>query len=342
MSRARAWQTAALVLAVAGVVLAPFVLSSYLLTLLTLVFIAGLLAASVNFLAGEAGLVSMGQAGIAAAAAYGVAYATVRGHDVIVQVGLALLVSIVISLVYALMTMRSRGIVFLMITLALGMIVFGLAYKLASVTGGQNGLTGIVRPALIAESSTFYLVCAAAFAAGTLLLRHVSRSPFGLAVRGVRESESRMSSLGYRVAAIKVGAVMVAGLVAGTAGVLGVWQTEFISPSIAQFSRSALAVVMVILGGTGTPLGPLVGAGVVIGAEFWLSTYVERWASVLGVVFILVVLFARRGIVGELEARSRRLWGSAGPAERRETVPRTMEAAAVPPSVLDDPDDERA
>src|SRR6185503_5978297 len=142
--------------------------------------------------------------------------------------------------------MRSRGIVFLMITLALGMTVFGLAFKLASITGGQNGLTDIDRPALIAESWRFYLVCAAAFTIGTLVLRHVSRSPFGLSVRGVRESESRMSSLGYRVAAIKFGAVMVAGIVAGVAGILSVWQTEFISPSVAQFSRSALAVVMVI------------------------------------------------------------------------------------------------
>ena len=160
----------------------------------------------------------MGQAGIAAAAAYGVAYATVRGHDVVIQVGLALVVAVVVSAIYAVMTMRSRGIVFLMITLALGMMVFGLAFKLASVTGGQNGLTDIDRPALIAESWRFYLVCAAAFVTGSLLLRHVSRSPFGLALRGVRESESRMSSLGYRVAAIKFGAVMIAGLVAGAAG----------------------------------------------------------------------------------------------------------------------------
>jgi branched-chain amino acid transport system permease protein len=341
VSRARTVQVAALAAAGLAVLAAPLVLSSYLLTLLTLVFIAGLLAASVNFLAGEAGLVSMGQAGISAAAAYGVAYATVRGHDVLVQVGLALVVAVVVSAIYALMTMRSRGIVFLMITLALGMIVFGLAFKLASITGGQNGLTGIERPALIAESWSFYLVCAAAFVLGTLLLWHVSRSPFGLAVRGVRESESRMSSLGYRVAALKFGAVMIAGLVAGAAGILAVWQSEFISPSVAQFSRSALAVVMVILGGTGTLLGPLVGAAVVIGAEYWLSTYVERWATVLGVVFIVVVLFARRGIVGELEALLHRRWGNTDPAGGREPVPVAMEAADV--SALDriDPGDDR-
>jgi branched-chain amino acid transport system permease protein len=336
---ARGWRLAALGVSATAVLLAPLVLSSYLLTLLTLVFIAGLLAASVNYLAGEAGLVSMGQAGVAAASAYGVAYATVRGHDVWVQLALALAVSVVVSAIYAVTTMRSRGIVFLMITLALGMIVYGLAFKLASFTGGQNGLTGIDRPALIAEPWRFYLVCASAFVVGSLVLRAVARSPFGLAVRGVRESETRMASLGYRVAAIKFGAVMIAGIVAGAAGILAVWQAEFISPSVAQFSRSALAVVMVIVGGTGTLLGPLVGAGVVIGAEYWLSTYVERWATVLGAIFIVVVLFARRGIVGELEARSRRRSGT--PADGRDPVRVTVEA--VDPALRDplDAGDER-
>ena len=150
-----------------------------------------------------------------------------------------------------------------------------------------------------------------------------------------------MSSLGYRVAAIKFGAVMIAGLVAGAAGILAVWQAEFISPSVAQFSRSALAVVIVILGGTGTLLGPLVGATIVIGAEYWLSTYVERWATVLGVVFIVVVLFARRGIVGELEALLHRRWGSGIPTDGREPLPVTMEAGDRSASGPIDSGDER-
>jgi branched-chain amino acid transport system permease protein len=287
------------------VAIAPVFLSNYLLSLLTITFVAGLLAASVNFLAGQVGLVSMGQAGIAGGAAYGVAWATVRGHDLAVQLGVALLITLLVSAGYALVTMRSRGIVFLMITLAMGMIVYGLALKLATVTGGQNGLTGIRRPALVSEVWQFYLLCAAAFGIGTLVLRQVARSPFGLSLRGVRESENRMSSLGYRVGALKFVAVMVSGLVAGVAGVLAVWQAEFISPSVTQFSRSALAVVMVILGGTGTLAGPLVGAAIVVGAEFWLSTYLDRWATVLGAVFIAVVLFAPRGIMGEVEARLR-------------------------------------
>jgi branched-chain amino acid transport system permease protein len=291
--------------ACALVVAAPLFLSSYLLTLLTITFVAALLAASVNFLAGQVGLVSIGQAGIAGAAGYAIAWATVRGHDLPVQLAVAFVVTLLVSAAYGVVTMRSRGIVFLMITLALGMIVYGLALKLATVTGGQNGLTGIRRPALVSEVWQFYLVCAAAFGIGTLVLRQVGRSPFGLSLRGVRESENRMSSLGYRVSTLKFGAILISGLVAGAAGVLAVWQAEFISPSVTQFSRSALAVVMVIVGGTGTLAGPLVGAAIVVGAEFWLSTYLDRWATVLGAVFIAVVLFAPRGIMGEVEARLR-------------------------------------
>ena len=150
-----------------------------------------------------------------------------------------------------------------------------------------------------------------------------------------------MSSPGYRVPAIKFAAVMIAGAIAGVAGILAVWQTEFISPSVAQFSRSALAVIMVILGGTGTLLGPLVGAAVVIGAEYWLSTYVERWATVLGIVFIVVVLFARRGIVGELEALIHRRWGSEKATDGPEPILAIMEAGDASASGPIDPGEGR-
>jgi branched-chain amino acid transport system permease protein len=202
---------------------------------------------------------------------------------------------------YALTTMRTSGIVFLMITLALGITVFGLAVKLSSVTGGQNGLTGIRRPEPIGEWWQFYFFTAAVYGVCLLAMAAVARSPFGLTLRGVRESQSRMTSLGYSVRAVKFTAMVVSGGFAGLAGVLLAWNSEFMSPSAVSFPRSALAVVMVIVGGTGTLLGPLVGAGIVVATEYWLSSYLERWPTVLGVALILVVLFAPRGIVGGLE-----------------------------------------
>jgi branched-chain amino acid transport system permease protein len=291
---------------VAGVVAAPYVLPSFAVYLLTLTFIAALLAGSVNLLAGLAGLVSIGHAGIAAAAAYGVAWAAVHDLGIGAQLAVAAALTLAVSVVYALTTMRTSGIVFLMITLALGMTVFGLALKLSSVTGGQNGMTGVRRPEAVDEWWQFYFFTAAVLGACLLALAVISRSPFGLVLRGIRESPSRMTSLGYSVTTAKFAAVVLSGAFAGCAGVLLVWNSEFMSPSVASFPRSALAVVTVILGGTGTLLGPLVGAGIVVAGEYWLSSYVERWQTVLGAVFILVVLFAPRGVVGTIATLARR------------------------------------
>ncbi len=313
-----------------ALVAAPFVLPQYLMTLVSLVFVAALLASSIDLLAGQVGLVSIGHAGIAAAAAYGVAWATVRDHGLAVQLVAALSLTLVVSAVYGLTTMRTSGIVFLMITLALGIVIFGLALKLSTITGGQNGLTGIRRPELLADPAAFYVLAVGAFLAAAGFRWLLARSPFGLVLRGVRESETRMASLGYSVARAKFVAVMLSGLLAGLAGVLIVWQAEFMSPNVSSFSRSAMAVVMVILGGTGSLLGPLVGAGVVVGTEHWLSSYVERWPTLLGLVFIAVVLFAPGGVVGALTARQR-----GGMRERQSTAEPGASAVMVP---LLDPD----
>jgi branched-chain amino acid transport system permease protein len=317
----------AAIVAVALIALAtaPLVLPAYLVTLVSLVFVAAVLASSIDLLAGQVGLVSIGHAGIAAAAAYGVAWAAVRDHGLAVQLVLALSLTIVVSGVYALTTMRTNGIVFLMITLALGILVYSLALKLSTITGGQNGLTGIRRPDFLGDPAAFYFVAAGAFAVAAAFRWLLARSPFGLVLRGVRESETRMSSLGYSVARAKFVAVMLSGLLAGVAGVLIVWQAEFMSPNVSSFSRSAMAVVMVILGGTGSLLGPLVGAGVVVGTEHWLSSYVERWPTLLGLVFIAVVLFAPGGVVGAVAARRR-----GGTRDRQSTAEPGARAVMVP------------
>lgn len=293
------------VVLVGALAAAPAVLPPFVLTIVTLVLVTAILASSVDLLAGEGGLVSIGHAGIAAVAAYGVAWAAVRDLDPIIQLVIALGLTLVASAVYAATTMRTNGIVFLMITLALGIVVYGLALKLSTITGGQNGLTGIRRPAVIAEPGAFYLIVFVSFLAVLGFRRAIRRSPFGLVLRGARESETRMASLGYSVARVKVVAVMLSGLIAGWAGVLFVWQAEFMSPNVASFGRSAMAVVMVILGGVGTALGPLVGAAVVVGTEHWLSSYVARWPTLLGMAFIAVVLFAPGGVVGSLAGRGR-------------------------------------
>ncbi|HEY9522872.1 MAG TPA: branched-chain amino acid ABC transporter permease [Thermopolyspora sp.] len=279
----------------------PYVLRSYAVSLISLAFIAALLAASVNMLAGQMHLVSVGHAGIAASASYAVAWAHNHGHGYGAQLALAALLTLAVSVVYALTSMRTSGIFFLMVTLALGMVVFGLAYRMSQVTGGENGLSGMRRPPMFAETWKFYYLTLAALVLAVAALWVVTRSPFGLVLRGIRDSETRMTSLGYSVPAYKFAAILMSGAVAGLAGVMAVWHAEFVSPSSAGFLRSALTVIMVILGGVGTILGPILGAGIVIWTENVLSTYVERWPTVLGLIFIVVVLFAPKGIVGALQ-----------------------------------------
>jgi len=301
LSPLRALAVVAAVLAV----LVPTAAPDYVISLATLVGITALLAISVNMLAGEVGLVSMGHAGIAAAAAYGVAWASHHDMGVGAQLGLALLITVLVTAVYAATTMRTDGLVFLMITLALGVMIFGLALKWSKVTGGQSGLTGVDRPELVAGERQFYIVSLAVVLLALLLLRQFTRSPLGLMLRGVRDSPSRMASLGYSIAPAKFVAVMVSGLVAGAAGVLGVWNAEFISPAAASFERSAMAVVIIIIGGIGATFGPLVGAFLVVGISHWLSSYLERWPTLLGALFIAVVIFMPAGIVGFLKGTRR-------------------------------------
>lgn len=290
-------------IAVAAVAIAlPYVLSSYYVILTSLVLATAVLAASVNMLAGDGGLFSLGHAGIAAAAGYGLAWSARQGFELWAQLMVAAALTLIASVLYGLISMRTNGVFFLMVTLAAGMVCFGMAYRWSSVTGGDNGLTGIRRPALFAEYWQYYFFVLIVFVVVTLALVRVSRSPFGLTVRGIRDNAGRMRSLGYAVSAYKFSAMVLSGVVAGIAGILLVWQTEFISPSSAGFQASALALVMVVLGGTGTTLGPLAGAAVVVLTQQVVSTYFERWPTVLGAVFILVVIVARRGILGGFDS----------------------------------------
>jgi len=308
----------------------PAVGSTYLVSLFTLVLITALLATSVNMPAGEAGLVSMGHAGISAAAAYGIAYGVKHDFGLGGQLLLALLLTVIVSAVFGLTTMRTNGIVFLMITLALGVMVYGIALKWSAVTGGQSGLTGINRPAALSDGRTYYYAVLALCVIVILLLQMLARSPFGLMTRGVRDNENRMASLGYSIAPVKFVTVMVSGLVAGLAGVLLVWHSEFMSPASAAFDKSAMAVVIIIIGGVGTVAGPLLGSVLVVGVQFWLSSYVERWPTLLGLLFIAVVILLPGGLAS-IATRGRRAGRPAfHPAIRKVLAPLIARAGSDP------------
>jgi branched-chain amino acid transport system permease protein len=219
---------------------------------------------------------------------------------------LSLLGVLVAAALLGLIAIRVRAIAFVMITLAIGQIGFGLAVRWTDVSGGDNGLAVPSRPSFVAGAVDFYYVTLVVFVACALVLWLLVRSPFGLTLRGVRDNEERMRSLGYTVALHKYLAFVVSAFFAGIAGVLFAFFNLYMSPSAIDFQHNALVVLMTFTGGLGTLWGGTVGAVVVMFFQQWLSQYTPRWITFLGIVFVLTVLFARRGIYGSARYALRR------------------------------------
>lgn len=298
MSLTSAVKLALLVIAVAVGAALPYLISPFLVSIASLALVFALFAMSIDLLAGFGGLVSLGHAGILATAAYGVGYVATHGGGYTAQILAGLAVGLAASVVFALMAMRTSGVYFLMVTLAQGMIVWGLSIRLYRITGAENGLPGIVRPPAISAYWKYYYFCLVVLLVCGGLMWVVVRSPFGYGLRGIRDSEERIRMLGYNTAFHKFWAFVLSGVFASVAGVLFVYQNEFISPAAAEFLVSGNGVLMVVLGGVGTLAGPVIGAFVIVLIENVLSVYVERWQTVLGLVFIAVILFAPNGLVG--------------------------------------------
>lgn len=301
--RAAAWGFGAL-LAVA----LPQVVPLYFTHLVLLTMIYGLSAMGLDLLAGYTGLTSFGHAAYFGAAAYTVGILTTQHH---VAPGLAFLAGVglatVLAATYGLLATRAVGVYFLIITLALGMGTWGLAYRWSSVTGGDNGLPGIPPLDLgvvgsLASPRQYYYFALVVFCAAAFLLYRLVRSPFGLSLRGIRESEGRMRMLGYNTWLHRYVAFVVAGAFAGLAGAVYAFYNRFVSPPDLHIAASAEAVLMVILGGAGTLFGPVVGAGIVVFLRNLVSAYTQRWMLILGVVFVLTVLYAPQGVAGGARA----------------------------------------
>jgi branched-chain amino acid transport system permease protein len=224
-----------------------------------------------------------------------------------VSAAAGVLVSVVIAALYGLLALRTSGVYCMMITLALAQVLWGIAYGWRTMTGGDDGLPGIARPDLggllpwsLHVPVNFCTAVLLVFAVVVAALYLVVHSPFGYTLRGIRESESRMDCLGYNVWLHKYVAFLIAGGVAGLAGILFAYYHGFVSPAELSLVQSAEGLLMVIVGGAGTVLGPALGAGVVVFLRNLVSAYTERWLLVLGLIYVLVVLCAPHGIVGVL------------------------------------------
>ena len=303
MSRAEAWAPrlkwiflgVALLLAV----LLPFATSSFYVNLMTQALFFGLFALAINIISGYGGMITLGHAGLLGVAGYGLGILTVNsGWSLGPAVVAALAATVVVSAFFGLLAVRTRGTYFVMITLAEGMVIWGIAQRWQELTGGDNGIPGIPKPGFAEEYWQYYYLVLLVVAICVLLIARLMRSPFGLVLKGIREEEDRLAPLGFNVMLHKLAAFTISGTFAGVAGLLLAMFNNFIGPSQVFFLASASGLLMTILGGVGTITGAFVGASVVVAIQNWASSYVERWQTLLGVVFVLVILFAPGGIVG--------------------------------------------
>ncbi len=286
-----------------GLVL-PAVLPTYYLGLVTTALILAILAMSANLLLGYLGLASVGQAAFFGIASYSVAIFT-RHFDVSgwSAIGVALLVTMVAGAAFGPLAIRTRDIFFLVIMLAFCQILYGVTYSWRSVTGGDDGLPGLARPDLIPGISlespiSYYFFVVGVFIMMMAVFWLLVNSPFGLTFKGIRDSEARMRVLGYNVWLYKYLAFIIAAFFGGVSGVLHAYYYGVPNPADFSLIHSSSALLMVILGGPGTLLGPMAGAFIIVFLRDIVGNFTDRWLMVLGFGYVLVVLFFPSGLLG--------------------------------------------
>lgn len=293
----------AIVIAILAV--CPLFLTSYYTGLFTLMLIFAIFAMSLDILQGYTGLPSLGHAAFWGTSAYMVGMLNVKvfkGCYFGVELIAGILSAAIVASILGLIVLRSKEIYLLMILLASSMMLWGIAFKWRSLTGGDDGLPGISRPDLsliswdLGSITHYYYFVLLFFIVSAVLMYLVVHSSFGHTLLGIRESETRMLSLGYNIWLHKYIAFIVSAIFAGLAGVLIAYYNGFVSPSELHLVTSAEVLIMVILGGEGTLFGPAIGAGIIILIKNFVSGYTEHWMIILGAIYILTVMFAPQGV----------------------------------------------
>ena len=277
----------------------------FLLSLFTRIVILAMAATSLNLILGYGGMVSFGHAVYLGIGGYAIGILAYEGFSSgWLQWPLAIFASALIALVIGLLSLRTRGVYFIMITLAFAQMAYYIAVALDRY-GADDGLT-IYRRSLfgpwldLSNKTLFYYICVA-FLLGTIyLVYRLVNSRFGLVIQGARSNDRRMRTIGFPTLRYKLVCFVIAGTICGIAGALLANHTDFVSPAMMHWTRSGDLIVMVVLGGMGSIFGPLIGAFVFLALEELLSTITEYWQILLGPLLLLVVLYARGGIDGIL------------------------------------------
>ncbi|MBL8837265.1 MAG: branched-chain amino acid ABC transporter permease [Alphaproteobacteria bacterium] len=301
-------ELAVLALAVLALAAFPLVAESYYLRLVTRIMVTGLFAMSLDLLVGYAGLVSLGHAAFYGAAAYtvGLIVNKLGITDVAVLLPASLAVAAVFALAIGALSIRTSGVYFIMITLALAQMLYYFV-KDRRDWGGTDGMNVDSKPTMewfgvrlfdFYDRTAFYYLVLACLVGAFVLLSVMLAAPFGRVLVGIKANEARTRALGYDVQRVKLVAFVIAGTLAGLAGFLEAARATFVNPQHLAWHESGHLLVIVILGGMGTLWGPVLGAFVVIFLEDWLSTLTDRVLLVMGAFVLAVVLFLPQGIAG--------------------------------------------
>lgn len=286
--------------------IAPFFVSLFYVNLLTEIFIFGILAISLNILVGQTGLVSLGHAAFFGAGAYGAGLAAIHfGPNVLVTFGLGMILAFILAIIIGFVSTRVHGFYFLMLTLACSQMFYSIVYQWKDVTGGSNGLSGI--PSLdlfgifqLDNQVWVYYFTLVVFTIVVFFINRFLHSPLGNLLIGIKENEERMKSIGYNTTFYKNISFLIAGTLGGLAGSLYVFFNGFVAPTDVYWTVSGSVLIMVLVGGAGTLWGPVIGAAFILVLETIISSYTEYWMMIIGITFILFVIFAPKGIIGLL------------------------------------------
>lgn len=282
---------------------APWWLPNYYVQLSTRSLFLGLTAMSFILLAGYAGMVSLAQMSFFAMSGYIIGIGVLdHGWPFIVAMPLAFLGAVLLSAAFGLVAIRAKGIYFLMMTLALSQLAYGVALQWANVTHGWDGVSGVPRPVIfgwsLLDTVPLYFLTLAVTALSYLILRRLVRSQFGLALQGIRDNPARMAALGYDVQYHRFLVIVISGAFAGIAGILGVFFYGGVSPETTGLSQIMLVIMAAIVGGTALLEGGVVGAFITVLLLSFASQYTQRYLTIVGLVFILVILFLPQGVLG--------------------------------------------
>jgi branched-chain amino acid transport system permease protein len=282
----------------------PFWATSFHTGIATRIVVFALFGLAFNVVFGAGGMPSLGHAAFFGTGGYllgiGVTRYDLGFWTVFV---LAILVGAALGVVVGLLTLRTHGVYLLLLTLAVGQAVWGLAFQQVRLTGGDNGIAGIRRAELVpggGNVATFYWFVLAVVVVVAAVLWWFQRSPAGVAIVAHRESASRLAALGFRVGAYRTAAFGVSGSVAAVAGVLYALQNRFVGPENLAWQMSAEVMLFAIVGGATYFAGPIVGALLLVALETWASGFTERWVSILGLTYILSMVYLPNGVLGLL------------------------------------------